>query len=337
MKALVTGGGGFLGRRIAEMLRARGDEVRVFARGDYPELRDAGIETVRGDLRNFEDIRAACDACDVVFHVAALAGVWGRSRDFWDVNVTGTLNVIAACRDRGIERCVYTSTPSVVFGEKELCGVDERQPYPDRYLAAYPRTKAVAEQAVLAANTPTLATVALRPHLIWGPGDPHLIPRVIDRARKGRLVQVGDGTNLVDITYIDNAAQAHIQAADALNLRAACAGNAYFISQGAPVGLWPWLRELLTALGHPVPTRTISYKMAYRLGAVLEWAYRLTFRRPEPPMTRFVAAQLATSHYFNIDAARRDFGYAPTVATRIGLARLVESYQESSAEALSVG
>jgi len=213
----------------------------------------------------------------------------------------------------------------VVFGKEALCGVDERQPYASRYLAAYPKTKAVAEQAVLAANAPTMATVALRPHLIWGPGDPHLIPRVIDRARKGRLFKVGDGTNLVDITYIDNAARAHLQAADALHPHAACAGSAYFISQGEPVALWSWLGELLRSLNLPTPTRSVSYKTAYRLGAAFEWLYKATFRSAEPPLTRFVAAQLAKSHYFCIDAARRDFGYEPTIGTPEGTQRLLKT------------
>ncbi len=328
MRVLVTGGGGFLGGRIAQMLSDRGDEVVVLGRRDYPHLRASGIETVQGDIRDIDVLRSACKGCAVVFHAAALTGVWGPRRLFWDVNVTGTLNVIAACRERGVKRLVYTSSPSVVFGEEPLCGVDERQPYASRYLAAYPETKAVAEQAVLAANAPALAAVALRPHLIWGPGDPHLIPRVIERARKGMLIKVGDGANLVDITYIDNAARAHLQAADALHPRAACAGSAYFVSQGEPVALWSWLSALLQSLDLPTPTRSVSYKTAYRLGAALEWLYTITFRSSEPPMTRFVAAQLAKSHYFCIDAARRDFGYEPTISSVEGMRRLLESLTE---------
>jgi nucleoside-diphosphate-sugar epimerase len=222
-------------------------------------------------------------------------------------------------------KLIHTSTPSVVFGEDDLCGVDESQPYPTRYLADYPETKAVAEQMVLAANSPNLATVALRPHLIWGPGDPHLIPRVIDRARRGRLVQVGDGKNLVDITYIDNAAEAHVLACDALAPGARCAGRAYFISQGEPVVLWLWLNEILTAVGAPNVIRTVSYRTARRLGAALEGLYRATRIITEPRMTRFLASQLAKSHYFNIEAARRDFGYRPRVIAAEGVRRLVAS------------
>ncbi len=218
---------------------------------------------------------------------------------------------------------IYTSSPSVVFGTDELCGVDESAPYPDRYLAVYPETKAVAEREVLAANDEKLSTVALRPPLIWGPGDPHLIPRVLERARAGRLVQVGDGRSLVAIVYIDTAAEAHVLAAEALGPGAACAGRAYFISQGEPVCLWPWLNRIVQAVGLEPGQRVLRYETAFRLGAACEALYRTVRRGGEPRMTRFLAAQLAKSHYFNIAAARRDFGYAPRVSTEEGLERLI--------------
>ena len=331
MKALVTGGGGFLGSRIARMLHARGDDVVVLGRRRYPHHEEAGIRTIQIDIRDPEDTERACAGMDVVFHVAAMTGIWGRRKAFWDINVNGTKNVIAGCRTHGVGRLIYTSTPSVVFDEDDLCGVDESQPYPDRYLGHYAETKAVAERAVLEANSSQLATVALRPHLIFGPGDPHLIPRVIARARQGRLIQVGDGENLVDITYIDNAAEAHVQAAEALDLAAACAGRAYFISQGEPVLLWPWLNGLLAAVCAPTVTRSISYRRAYRAGAALEVIHRLFTIKREPRMTRFLAAQLSKSHYFNISAARRDFGYHPHVGSDDGLGRLMNWIRSSGA------
>jgi len=328
MKALVTGGGGFIGGRVARMLRERGDHVSILGRRRYPRQEKEGIKTFQVDLRDAEGVRRACRGMEIVYHVAAIPGIWGRRRDFWEINVDGTGHVIEGCRAAGVGKLVFTSSPSVVFGEEALCDVDESQPYPRRYLADYPETKAVAERMVLAANGPNLATVALRPHLVWGPGDPHLIPKVVRRARAGKLVQVGDGTNLVDITYIDNAAQAHVLAGDALAPDAACAGRAYFISQGEPVALWPWLNELLVALQVKPVRRTISYKAARRMGATLEAGYRLLRMRREPPMTRFLACQLALSHYFNIEAARRDLGYAPTVSTVEGVSRLVSSLRE---------
>jgi nucleoside-diphosphate-sugar epimerase len=170
--------------------------------------------------------------------------------------------------------------------------------------------------------------VALRPHLVWGPGDPNLIPRIIQRAREGKLVQVGDGTNLVDITYIDNAAEAHVLAGDALSPGAPCAGRVYFISQGEPIVLWSWINELLSALGIPAVRRKISHRKARWIGALLELAYGVLGIRSEPRMTRFLADQLARSHYFSIEAARCDLGYEPRVSNEEGLRRLVSSLRE---------
>lgn len=323
MRALVTGGGGFLGTRIVQMLDARGDEVVALGRNRYPHHERAGLRTIQCDIRDAEGLGRAFEGIDTVFHAAALPGIWGKRSTFWEINVTGTEQVIAACRRCGVRRLVFTSSPSVVFGTDDLCGVDESQPYPARYLAHYPETKAEAEKLVLAASGSDLATVALRPHLIWGPGDPHLIPRVIERARAGRLVQVGDGTNLADITYVDNAAEAHLQAADELASDGVCAGRVYFISQGEPVRLWAWLNEILAAVDVPRVSRRVSYRAARRLGAAMEATYKLLRVPREPPMTRFLAAQLAKSHYFNITAAKRDFGYDPRISTSEGGRRLV--------------
>ncbi|MHC4093201.1 MAG: NAD-dependent epimerase/dehydratase family protein [Planctomycetota bacterium] len=333
MKALVTGGGGFLGSAIVRQLHERGDEVTAFGRSRYPQLERLAVTTIQGDIRSPQAVRAAAEGMDAVFHAAAATGIWGPRRMFWGINVDGTRSVITACRDAGVPRLVYTSSPSVVFGADDLCGVDESVPYPDRYLADYPETKAVAEREVLAANDKKLSTVALRPHLIWGPGDPHLIPRVLDRARKRRLVQVGDGSNLVDIVYIDNAAEAHLQAVDALQPGAACAGRAYFISQGDPVALWPWLSGLIEAVDLPPVKRVVRYQTAYRIGALLEGIYSLRGRsvKREPPMTRFLAAQLAKSHYFDISAAQSDLGYLPSITTDEGSQRLVAWLRTASA------
>ena len=325
MKALVTGGGGFLGGAIVRQLHARGDRVTALGRNRYPDLERLGIATVQVDIRDADALRKACAGMDVVLHVAALPGIWGKRSTFWAINVDGTRNVIDACRQVRVPRLVYTSSPSVVFGEAPLCGVDESQPYPDRYLADYPETKAVAERMVLEANGPNLATVALRPHLIWGPGDPQLIPRIVDRARRGRLVQVGDGTNLVDITYIDNASTAHLLAADALLASPErCGGRAYFISQAEPVAIWSWIGGLLERLGVAPVRRRVSYASARRAGWLLERMYKLLGITAEPPMTRFLASQLARSHYFDTAAARRDLGYEPVVTTALGLDRLID-------------
>ena len=328
LQALVTGAGGFLGRYIAERLLARGDRVRGFARGEYPELQRSGVECVRGDIRDAGQVAAACKGVDVVFHTAAVASIWGPRKWFHEINTVGARNVLAACRIHGIRKLVYTSSPSVTFDGGDQEGIDESAGYPDRWLAFYPQTKAVAEQEVLAAADADLGTCSLRPHLIWGPRDSHLIPRLIDRARRGRLFRVGDGKNLVDMIYVENAAAAHLQAADALAPDSQVSGRAYFLSQGEPVNCWDWIDEILALAELPPVRRSISARAAYGIGAAMEAAYWLSRRRSEPRMTRFLARQLATSHYFSIARAREDFGYAPEISTEEGMRRLGQWLRE---------
>jgi 2-alkyl-3-oxoalkanoate reductase len=323
--ALVTGGGGFLGRAIIRQLVARGDRVRSLARGRYPFLDELGVESIAGDIRDPVLVERACRDVDVVFHVAAIAGIWGPWRTYYEINTLGTQNVVLACQHAGVPRLVYTSSPSVTFDGRDQCGVDESVPYPPSWLAHYPHTKALAEQHVLAASGSELATCSLRPHLIWGPEDQHLIPRLIERARRGQLRQVGNGTNLVDAVYVENAAAAHLLAADALASGTA-AGKAYFITNGEPVNCWAWINEILALAGLPPVSRRISFRAAYAAGAMLEGLWTILRRTDEPRMTRFLAAQLATSHYFDIAAARRDLGYEPTIGMAEGMRRLAASF-----------
>jgi nucleoside-diphosphate-sugar epimerase len=220
---------------------------------------------------------------------------------------------------------VYCSSPSVTFDGGDQENVDESAPYPQRWLCHYPHTKALAEQHVLAANGQEgLLTCALRPHLIWGPRDQHLIPRLLDRARRGRLVRVGDGKNLIDMVYVENAATAHVQALDALKPGTAICGRTYFISQGEPVNCWQWIDEILAQAGLLPVRRAISFRTAWRLGASLEAVHRVFRLQREPRMTRFLAAQLARHHYFNISRAKNDFGYTPRISTAEGMRRLRE-------------
>lgn len=331
MKALVTGAGGFLGQYIVEQLLARGDEVRALGRGRYPALEMLDIECRQVDIRDRDSVIAACQGMDVVFHAAAIAGIWGPWDPFFGINTLGTQHVIEGCRQHGVSKLVFTSSPSVVFDGGDQAGIDERAPYPQSWLCHYAHTKALAEQQVLAANSPTLSTCALRPHLIWGPRDTQLIPRLIERARSGQLRRVGDGSNLVDVVYVENAAAAHLQAADALAPDAACAGRAYFISQGEPVNCWQWIDRLLGIAGLPAVTKSISAAMAWRVGALMEGAYRVLGITSEPRMTRFLAAQLAKSHYYDISAAGRDFGFEPRVSIEEGLARTTLDLQRWAA------
>ena len=331
MNALVTGAGGFLGLYIVEQLVARGDRVRAFCRGQYPELSRLGVECRQGDVRDRDAVVAACQGIQVVYHTAGVAGIWGPWRHYYGINTLGTQHVLEGCRQHGVTRLVYTSSPSVTFDGGDQNGVDESAPYPTRWLCHYQHTKALAEQQVLAAHDlGGLATCALRPHLIWGPRDRHLVPRLLDRARSGQLRRVGDGTNRVDMIYVENAAVAHLQAADALAGESRAGGRAYFISQGEPVNCWQWIDELLQLAGQKPLTRSISAQSAWRLGAAMEMAYRVLRLPGEPRMTRFLAAQLSRSHYFDISAARRDFGFAPQVSTTEGMRRLAETLKRDA-------
>lgn len=319
---MVTGGGGFLGGAIVRKLIERGDTVRSFSRGDYPELGKLGVEQIKGDLSDPAAIEEACNGMDIVFHVAAKAGVWGNYADYYQANTVGTENVIQACLTKGIDTLVYTSSPSVIFDGSDMAGVDESVPYPDHYHAFYPQTKAMAERRVIEVAAEGLKTACLRPHLIWGPGDLHFAPRILARAKKLRIV--GEGKNMVDTIYIDNAADAHLQAADQLQETDEISGRVYFISQDEPINLWEMINSILQAGGKSPVTRHISQKAARRAGAFLEFIYR-TFRLPgEPRMTRFLAAELGTSHWFDISAAKRDFNYIPKVSTEEGLKRLAK-------------
>ena len=325
MKALVTGGGGFLGGALVRRLVERGDEVRSLTRGAYPELAGLGVEVVRGDVADAAVVADAVAGADVVFHVAAKAGISGRRREYVATNVVGTRNVIAACRAHGVSRLVHTSTPSVVHAGHDVAGIDESTPYATRFSSPYPETKAEAERLVLAANDASLATVALRPHLIWGPGDTQFVPRILQRARRGRLWLVGNGCSLVDSTYVDNAVDAHLLAAAALAPGARSAGRAYFISQGEPLRLRDLVNRILAAAGLPPVTATVPLPVAYVGGAAAEVVWRVTRREGDPPMTRFLARQLATAHWFDISAARHDLGYVPRVTLEEGMAELARS------------
>lgn len=331
MIALVTGGGGFLGHAIVRRLLERGIETRSFSRTAHGALKELGVQQFQGDIADPKAVGLAARGCDVVFHVAAKPGLWGRYEDYHRTNVVGTQTLIDACRELGIRRFVYTSSPSVVFDGNDMEGVDESVPYPSHYEAHYPRTKALAEKLVLAANNDHLATTGLRPHLIWGPGDNHLLPRLVARAKSGQLRRIGSRPNLIDTVYIDNAAEAHVNAAERLEPGSRPAGKAYFISQGEPVPLWEMVNRLLEAAGAPPVKKSVPTWLAMALATCFESVHRVTQNPAEPRLTRFVVREMSTAHWFNLEAARRDLGYDPKISTEEGLARLrAASKQESS-------
>lgn len=309
--AIVTGGGGFLGKALCMRLLNEGFTVRAIQRGEYPELVTAGVQCFREDIANpshaFSNI---FEGVQVVFHVAAKVDMWGAYQDFYAANVQGSENVLAACKQAGVTQLVFTSSPSVVSSSSDLRGVDESEPYPTHYKAFYPQTKAMAEQRILAANSDTLYTCALRPHLIWGPNDTNLIPTILERAKADRLIQVGNGENTVDVTYIEDCVEAHVCAMRALNTSPAARGKAYFISQDEPVKLWAWINEVLAAHDMPPVKKRIPRSVAYALAFLFEkWASTSSTRTPL--FTRFLVEEMSTDHYFDITRAKELLQYQP--------------------------
>lgn len=321
MRVLVTGGGGFLGRAVCEQLVTRGDIVRTFQRGSQGASAVREVEEHLGDIRDADAVAKAVDGQDAVVHCAAKAGVWGPAKEYFDINLTGTANVLSACRNKGVGILVYSSSPAVVHDRADLEGADESLPYANRFLSPYPRSKALAEHQVLRANSPEIATSALRPHIIWGPGDPHFLPRLADRARRGRLRRIGSAAKKIDTVYIDNAAHAHVLALDRLRTDGPPAGRAYFITQDDPRSVAETIDLMLDAAGVGPVNRGIPEWVARPLAATLEHGGRI-LRTGEPPLTRFLVNQLTTAHWFDITAAKRDLGYFPRISMEEGLCRL---------------
>ncbi len=322
MKALITGAGGFLGGAIAKALREKAWQVNCLQRGDYPELESIGCKNFQGSITNLDTVLNAAEGTDVVFHVAAKAGVGGNYQSYYQPNVVGTQNVVAACKRLGIPKLIYTSSPSVVFDGHDESGINESAPYPLYHLAHYSKTKAIAEQWALNAIDKNFSCTALRPHLIWGPGDQHLLPRIIDRVKAGRLKFVGDGQNKIDSTYIDNAVEAHLLAADKLTPDAACNGKAYFISNDDAMAAKELINQLIKCAGLSPVDKHISPKIAYVVGTLLEAIYGALHVTSEPIMTRFVAKQLSTEHWFDLTAAKNDLGYQASISNEEGFKRL---------------
>ncbi|PIK15452.1 NAD-dependent epimerase/dehydratase family protein [Halobacteriovorax sp. JY17] len=315
MNILVTGAGGFLGFYIARDLKELGHRVYNFSRSHHRDLDQLEITTRIGNLNNPKSIENALEDIDAVFHVAGKVAMWGKWDDFYQTNTIGTKNLVEACKKKGIKKLIYTSTPSVVFGEGDLLGQDETLNYPKKYLSLYAKSKMLAEKYVLDQNSESFLTCSLRPHLIFGPRDKNIIPRLIEASKKNKLKIVGDGENLVDIIYVENAAKAHIQAFEKLTVNSKVAGSSYFIAQERPVKLWDFINQILQINGQSPITKKIPTNTAYRIGAIIEFFLKL-FRvwNIHPPMTRFVALQLGKSHYFSHKKAQADFNYSPSIS-----------------------
>ncbi len=324
MNILVTGGAGFLGRYICRELKSKGHNVFSFSRNHYDHLDAIDVETKKGSLLNIPDLEYALEDIDAVIHTAAIAGVWGKKEDFYNTNYVGTQNLVDACLKHKIKYFINTSSPSVVFGQEDILGADESIAYPKKYLTHYAHTKAMAEQYVMSKCSDNFFALSLRPHLIFGKDDPHIIPRLVESARANRLKVVGDGQNLVDVIHVENAAHAHVLALEELVQNKNISGNCYFIGQDEPVNLWNFINDILVLKGQEAVVDSISFPRAYKLGAFLEFVYKMIgIYKPEPPMTRFVATQLAKNHYFSHNKAKKDFGYKCTLGTKEALKTIV--------------
>ena len=326
-KVAVTGGGGFIGKALVRSLLRQGAEVIVLGRNPYPELEKQGVHCLQGDIQDLEFLTKAFCGCTTVFHVAAKAGIWGPRNEYFAINTQGTLNVLQACKANGVPNLVYTSTPSVVFDQQDINGADESLQYGSKPLCHYAASKIAAEKAVLAANSPKLRTLAIRPHLVWGPGDQNLIPRLVERGQSRELKIVGSGTNMVDIAYIDNVVHAHILAAKNLEGEATGAGHAFFIGQKEPVMLWEWINELFIQLNIEPIVKRVPFPIAYMAGALLEILGTVGKKKEEPKMTRFLANQLAHSHWFSHRKAEKILGYNELVSSSEGMTRLISWLQ----------
>ncbi len=324
MNALVTGGGGFIGSALVNELVKNGFRVTSFSRNDYPALRQTGVDVKRGDISDMNSVLKACEGMDIVFHVAAKAGVSGCYSDYYKTNVTGTFNIIHACKMNNIKYLIYTSSASVVFDGNNIEGADESLPYPLKPVSYYTATKAMAEQMILQADSFNLRTLSLRPHLVYGPGDNHLFPRIISRAKNGRLHRIGNGKNLIDVSYISNTVTAHINAAHALINNPEVSGKAYFITNGEPVLLWDFLDKMLQISGVEPVTKKVPVWTAIMGSVMAETLHRIFTKEGEPVLTRFLVYELIRSHWFDISRARRLLNYNPEISNIEGLKKMAE-------------
>jgi nucleoside-diphosphate-sugar epimerase len=312
MQILVTGGTGFLGQHLARALLTREYGVRIAGRdmSTSQELIAAGAQPIVADLRDGAAIMAACAGVDAVFHVGALSAPWGNRRDFFAINVDGTAHVIDGCRAHNVQRLIYVSSPSVLFDGKDQHDLTDDAPYPRRFATVYSLTKKLGEDLV---NQSGLATVTLRPKAIFGPGDRALLPRLVDAARRGRLPQIGNGRNLVDLTYVDNVVHALVLALDAHG----APGNTYTITNDEHVPLWNMIKTVLRRLGINDQLRRVPLPAALAAATLMEAHAVVT--KQEPTLTRYTAAILGRTQTYNISAAKRDLGYEPLVAVTEGV------------------
>jgi nucleoside-diphosphate-sugar epimerase len=321
MKILITGATGFLGSHLAAALLAQGHQLTLLGR-DFSTVQAqlaAGATPLAIDLRDRAAVIAACAGMELVYHVGALSTAWGQWADFYGINVEGTRAAVDGCMHHAVRRLIYVSSPSVVFDGQDQININETQPYPKRFTSPYAATKKIGEDLVNAAHAQGLPTVIMRPKAIFGPGDRALLPRLIDRARQMRLPQIGNGDNLVDLTYVDNVVHALLLAADAPH----AVGQTYFITNNEHIPLWLTIRYVLYQRHLSTNLRTIPVPVALTIAWLLELNARRTGR--EPLLTRYTVGILARTQTYDIRAAQHDLGYQPQLSVADGLARTLHA------------
>jgi len=326
MKALVTGATGFLGGALARRLHNTGWDVTALGRNSskLDQLEHEGIRTLQIDLKEKNEMAVACKEQEIIFHCAALPSPWGNFEAFYQANVIGTRNVIRGCEEHKVKRLVYVSTPSIYFDYNSRINVKETDVLPEP-VSNYSATKILAEEEVDKAFVNGLATVTIRPRGIFGPGDTVISPRLIPRLRSGRLPIVGDGKNIVDLTYIENVVDALILCSESpINTL----GKKYNISNGEPIKLWEWLEKICGELGYQSPKIKISSSLAYGLAAVLEAAYTIIPTQPEPPLTRMAVNMIANSTTLDISAAKNELGFQPKISMNEGFDKFMQWWKE---------
>jgi nucleoside-diphosphate-sugar epimerase len=315
VRVLVTGGTSQLGAAVAQGLHDRGDEVTVFQRRPS----GLGLAERLGDVADPVAVRAAVAGMDAVVHLAARVAVTGPWSAFEATNVRGTANLVAAAAEAGVGRFVFVSSPSVAHAGASLIGVPAGPAEPAVAHGFYAQSKAKAEQLALAASNQKFPVVAIRPHLVWGPGDRQLIGRIVERARMGRLTIVGSGAALIDTTYVDNAAAALVAAAD---YAPELGGRALVVSNGEPRPVRELLNRIAAAAGLPEPRRRVPTAIARAGGRVVETWWEFRGREDDPPMTSFLADQLSTAHWFDQRETRHALHWKPAVTIDEGFRRL---------------
>jgi len=321
VRVLVTGARGMLGGAIVTRLLARGHEVRTLQRRSSGLAQPGRVVETLGDLADPSAVALAMRGCDAIIHSAARVGLVGSWAEFAAVNVLGTRSVLGQARRQGIGRLIYVSSPSVAHAGQPLIGAGAAPADPEQARGDYARSKAMAEQLVLSENSPALRTTAVRPHLVWGPGDTQLIGPILARARAGRLVLIDGGHALIDTTYVDNAAAAIVAAVHAID-EPGVAGAAWVVSNGEPRTVAEILTRIALAAGLATPTGLLSRRRAHAAGRAAERWWSLTGRRDNPPLTTFVVEQLTTAHWFDQRQTREALDWTPEVSLAEGFERL---------------